>query len=114
MTTTRIIMGKIKCPVCLGRPRSTVTKYGTRNDCCNLWSWGNAPLVDALTHGARKKAHTAFDPLWKDRIFTRGEAYMLLSEYLSLSSKECHMKLMDFKTAMRVPIAVKFIRSLLE
>ena len=102
------------CPVCYNAPKKTKTKYGVRNDCCGHWSWGNYPLKGALTHSARREAHAVFDPLWEDGIFTRTEAYMLLAEYLGLSSKQCHMKLMDLKTARNVPEAVQFIKSFID
>ena len=33
-----------------------MTRFGPRDDCCGLWSWGGAPLADAATHAARKAA----------------------------------------------------------
>lgn len=104
----------IICPRCNSIAVKTNTKYGVRNDCCGMWSWGNYPLTDALTHKARKKAHEVFDPLWKEGHFTRTEAYDMLSEYLSIPTKKCHMKLMDKKTAKKVPEAVNFIRSVMK
>ena len=98
------------CPEC-GKPAAaTTTRYGVRHDCCGLWSWGGSPLVDARTHEARSAAHEAFDPLWKDGLLGRREAYGLLANELGIPRDHCHMKLMDRETAEAVPGAVYAIR----
>jgi hypothetical protein len=91
------------------RPISTVTKWGVRNDCCGLWSWGEKPLVDAATHEARKAAHEAFDPLWKDGHMSRAQAYAELRRVTGLNEKNCHMSRMDKGRAERVIPAVQQI-----
>ncbi|WP_157783647.1 zinc-finger-containing protein [Bradyrhizobium liaoningense] len=78
------------------------TQYGVRSSCCGLWSWGDAPLVDAATHEARRKAHEAFDQVWKSGKHTRSEAYRLLARRLNLPMARCHIKLMNAETAARV------------
>lgn len=100
------------CPVCpkCGRKAFAVdTRYGVRHKCCDLWSWDGAPLMDAATHEARKAAHAAFDTLWKQHGMKRSEAYRSLSAELGIKPKDCHMKTMDAKTALRVPRAVRSI-----
>lgn len=83
-----------------------MTRFGERHDCCGLWSWGGAPLVDRETHDARTAAHEAFDPLWKSQGMTRRKAYKMLAVELELLPQNCHIKLMDAETARRVPAAV--------
>lgn len=101
----------VTCPKC-GKPAvCQETRYGPRNECCGLWSWGNAPLVSADTHEARKKAHLAFDALWKKYGMPRSYAYARLAEKLHLSPEGCHMKLMDRETAGKVPLASLLILS---
>jgi hypothetical protein len=77
-----------------------------RNECCDLWSWGDKPLVDRETHEARKAAHDAFDPLWKTGTMTRAEAYAALRRVTGLSEKNCHMAKMSAKRASYIPAAV--------
>lgn len=97
------------CPICKQLATKQKTRYGIRHTCCGIWSWGNYPLVDEATHVARRKAHEAFDPIWKNGHLKRGEAYERLSKILGISRKECHMKLMDRVVAEKVPDAVKVI-----
>lgn len=86
------------------------TRYGTRNSCCGLWSWGGAPLVDRDTHEARKAAHAAFDTIWKDGLMSRSGAYRALQRKLGLTADQCHMKLMSAEMARKVPQAAWDIR----
>lgn len=67
--------------------------------------------MDAATHEARKAAHAAFDPLWRDGILSRSRAYKELAKELGIKPDDCHMKLMDAKTARRVPGIVASLRS---
>lgn len=97
------------CPVCGEVPRRIKTPYGVKRECCGLWAWGNKPLVGALTHEARKRAHAAFDQLWQDGHLSRSEAYRRLAKVMGLSPGECHMAQMDAVTARRVPAAVEII-----
>lgn len=90
------------CPICHATPTVTQTRYGPRRSCCGLWAWGDAPLVDAETHEARRNAHEAFDPIWKSGRMTRSAAYSRLAYKLGLEPAACHMKQMDAATARRV------------
>lgn len=90
------------CPNCGKLAREQATQYGPRHDCCGLWSWDGAPLVDAETHQFRKAAHAAFDVVWKGKHMTRTEAYKALAIYLGLSPSECHIKQFDVTTCRRV------------
>lgn len=95
-------MKKIICPECGATAFRQQTQYGWRNACCSLWSWGDAPLVDAETHKARQAAHNAFDPIWKKNHMSRSHAYQWLADCLGIPKKECHMKTMDSKRAWHV------------
>ncbi len=85
------------------------TRFGVRDDCCGLWSWGGKPLTDGDTHTARREAHDAFDNLWRDGRMSRGEAYRLLQGALGLTAEDCHMARMPLEQARRVPQAVQQI-----
>ncbi|MBZ9943468.1 DUF3268 family zinc-finger domain-containing protein [Mesorhizobium sp. BR1-1-13] len=101
------------CPICRQPAERTETRYGPRNDCCGLWSWGDKQLVDAETHAARKAAHDAFDPLWKTGTMTRTRAYRELRRALGISERSCHMAKMSKEMALKVPAAVgKMVASL--
>lgn len=102
---------KVMCPTCRQPALRTETKYGPRNDCCGLWSWGDKQLVDADTHEARKMAHAVFDPLWQDGHMTRTEAYRELRRTMRISEKSCHMSRMSKEMAGLVPAAVAKIRA---
>ena len=96
------------CPKCGGRPFRAQTRYGLRISCCGMWAWGEHPMADAETHEARKKAHAAFDPIWRDKLMSRGRAYKLLAEEMGMTRDQCHMKLMTADQASLVPdIAAK-------
>ena len=89
-----------QCPECGQLARRSATRYGIRHDCCGLSSWDYKPLQTQSTLNARNKAHSAFDPLWKNKTFpTRNKAYQWLSEATGIPLKECHMSLMTKEQA---------------
>lgn len=104
--------GPVTCPKCGALARETQTRFGIRSSCCGLWSWERYPLVDAATHEARKKAHEAFDTLWKGpkRVMNRWKAYRLLAREMGMREADCHMKYMDRADAERVVRAVAVIK----
>lgn len=81
----------ILCPICGNRARATHTRYGIRHSCCDLWSWGYAPLVDAATHEARKAAHRAYDQLWKTKRAKRRDCYAALAQIMCVNPKHAHI-----------------------
>ena len=88
------------CPSCGKPPKTTETRYGLRNSCCGLWSWGyEEPLVCGETHAARKQAHEAFDVLWKHLGFSRSECYHMLHNATGYQ----HIKEMPKEVARKVP-----------
>lgn len=91
------------CPTCGSAATETMTRFGPRHDCCGLWSWDFAPLVDKATHEARMMAHAAFDPLWRSGQMKRSFAYKALAKKMTLPRKDCHIKLMSAEVAARVP-----------
>jgi len=97
----------MKCPECGKEAIRKKTQYGIRNMCCNLWSWGSAPLVSKETHDARIKAHAAFDVLWQIGPLTRKNAYKWLACELGMTTEQCHIKLMGVDDANRVVEVVK-------
>lgn len=105
----------IMCPVCGGKAHQQVTQYGVRHYCCDLWSWGYAPLVDALTHEARKVAKKHIDSLWvgPEARFLRSQAYGRVQVILGCTHAECRVKNMDYDLATKVPDAVSRIRAYL-
>lgn len=105
-------MTKIMCPKCGLKPVKTMTRFGPRLDCCGLWAWGNHPLVDRETHEARKAAHAAFDPIWRNGLMGRGEAYKTLAQEMGLTRNQCHMKLMTAEQAIRVPAIAENIKGI--
>jgi len=109
-------MVTIYCPTCGKKAKTTNTKYGCKNYCqaCNLWSWGESPLVDSNTHAARIKAHQAFDIIWKSKLMKRSVAYAWLTKSLGIPPKECHMKLMTKEIAEKVVLICRNFNKLSE
>lgn len=52
-------------------------------------------LADQVTKDARKRAHAAFDPIWKSKQLKREEAYRWLAAQLDLERWRCHMSWFD-------------------
>lgn len=99
------------CPTCGSKARKQETRYGPRYSCCDLYAWGKHPLASPETHRARSAAHAAFDPVWQSGKMTRREAYEALAAALSIPRTDCHMKLMDEETALRVPAIAQELRN---
>ena len=99
------------CGNCNRLAISKMTEYGIKHECepCNWWSWGNKPLVDSETHEARRKAHLAFDNIWKKGKVPRSSAYRLLARELDLPLRQAHMAVMDKSVARLVPAAANSI-----
>lgn len=56
------------------------------------------------TRVARSRAHTAFDPIWRDRAAygkSRKQAYQMLAEALHIHPSDCHIGMMNAETASR-------------
>ena len=107
-------MKTVICPRC-GKPAKTAkTRYGVRNSCCDVWSWGDGqPMFDKFTHHARRSAHDSFDRLWKEKKMTRSAAYKWLSEKLKLPKRRCHIKQFNESQCFDVErLAEKKIRKL--
>lgn len=62
-------------------------------------------LANAELRAAKKRAHAAFDPLWRERGMKRHEAYAWLGEKLGVSKADCHIGMMDVETCERVVAA---------
>jgi hypothetical protein len=92
----------IICPKCGKEAKSTNTKYGTRNYCCDLYSWGDYPLVSKGTHKSRIKAHESFDRLWKSGLMKRSDAYTWLAKTLDIPQSKCHIKQFNKKMCRKV------------
>lgn len=105
--------GRPICPICGSEAKESETKFGIRHDCCGLWSWNGAPLVNRETHKARVTAHAAFDRLWRSGLMKRSDAYKALADKLNVARKECHIKMMSAEMASRIPdIAKEIARAL--
>lgn len=52
-------------------------------------------VANERTRKARRRAHLAFDPLWKDRLWPRSAAYKWLAARLGIATAVCHISMMD-------------------
>jgi hypothetical protein len=59
-------------------------------------------LADGKLREARKRAHSAFDHIWRDKGKSRGAAYRWLSEKLGVQRHACHIAWFDAATCARV------------
>lgn len=68
------------CPACgcyVGTHKGTSKPLGT--------------FADAATRKARKAAHAAFDPLWRNGSMSRTDAYAWLAEQMGIDVDKCHI-----------------------
>lgn len=59
-------------------------------------------LANYQLRDAKKRAHAAFDQLWRSGKLNRSYAYQLLAEALGIPAKECHIGMMDVELCLRV------------
>lgn len=95
------------CPTCGQPAKLSAGKFGTKAECCGLWSWNGKPLVSGETHRWRIFAHAAFDPLWKSGRMKRGTAYARLADVMGMTRQDCHISLMTADQAKEVARAVR-------
>jgi hypothetical protein len=48
-------------------------------------------LADAQLRTLKRMAHAEFDPIWKDGLITRGQAYSWLAGELGMEKSSCHI-----------------------
>jgi len=76
-------------------------RYGVRRSCpepgCTvvLWDGETSTPADADTRAWRRKAHNAFDPLWKKGHISRAKAYRLLCAGLNMPFEATHIGMMS-------------------
>jgi hypothetical protein len=68
-------------------------------------------LANAETREARKRAHAAFDGLWKGGLMPRTEAYALLAAFMGVEPKRCHIGYMNPAECAQVLAFVKAWRA---
>ncbi len=84
----------LPCPICHKEAKLSYHDYGERHDCykCGMRGWNGKDLVSIDTINSRKKAHKAFDPIWRvHKIYPRNDAYMVLAEAMGQTRKQCHI-----------------------
>lgn len=55
----------------------------------------------------RMKVHIAFDPLWRSKVITRKEAYIILAKKLNISLTKCHIADFDINRCKKVLEIIK-------
>jgi len=58
-------------------------------------------LANAELRSYKKKAHTAFDPLWRYDGMTRRQAYQWLSKQMKIPESEAHIGMFDVARCVR-------------
>lgn len=114
----KVLQGRV-CPYC-GQPSVYVdsaeiyrgTSYGMIYLCrpCKAWVGVHKGTDEALGRLAnadlrewKKKAHDAFDPLWKNRIIkNRHQAYQWLSKKLGIPRHLTHIGMFDISECRRI------------
>lgn len=59
-------------------------------------------LADKELREYKKKAHSAFDPMWQSGRFRRNQAYGWLSEQMGLTRDETHIGMFDIDRCKQV------------
>lgn len=59
-------------------------------------------LADQVTKDARKRAHAAFDPIWKGKSMKRSDAYQWLAGELDIERWRCHISWFDISYCNKV------------
>lgn len=59
-------------------------------------------LANPVLRSAKRRAHAAFDPLWKNRHLSRTSAYRLLSELMNLKPADTHIGMFNEEQCQKV------------
>jgi len=110
-------MAEVVCPYCSGKAvlTSSAEVYGGRDYgpiylCrpCHAYvgchKGTNRPLgrlADAELRDWKKRAHAAFDPLWKQGYMERRGAYAWLGGALEKKKEDCHIGMFDVDTCKK-------------
>ncbi|APS35518.1 MULTISPECIES: zinc-finger-containing protein [Serratia] len=130
---TNTINRLVTCDYC-GKPAALVRGfviYPHRKDLANGYYWSCDPcgayvgchrdsnamplgrLANAQLRAAKRLAHAAFDPLWKEFGMKRADAYQWLAEQLGIPGAECHIGMFDIDMCRRVQrVATEYKNSL--
>ncbi len=68
---------------------------------------GNVPLgtlANSELRKARNLAHSSFDPIWRDGLLSRGEAYKWLAKELNIKQSDCHIAMFEIETCRKVQV----------
>ena len=85
------------CPIHKVKLEPCKTRYGLRWNCpvegCTVscWDGDTSTPADFETRRARRYAHAAFDPLWKQGEIPKGKLFKMLAEYMDLPQKDTHI-----------------------
>ena len=109
---------RVVCPYCSGRAEYTDSaevyrgrSYGMIWLCRPCFAYvgchkgGDKPLgrlANAELRAWKQKAHRAFDPMWKGKKTSRGQAYLWLAEKLQIDRADCHIGMFDVEACKRV------------
>jgi len=103
----------LKCPDCGAPMELRKSKFGLFYGCATFPACrgthgakpDGSPLgipADKETRQARIAAHHAFDRLWTEHGWTRGQAYAWLADLLALPPEEAHIAMLNKAMCMRV------------
>lgn len=105
-------MNLLTCPYCQQPAKLLLSSaplyqgrdYGPAWACAPCGAWvGCHPgttnplgrLANAPLRKLKRRAHAAFDPIWKQKFMPRRKAYAWLAEQLGIEPKDCHIGLMN-------------------
>ena len=113
-------VGKL-CPYCKGKTELVTGDviYPHRTDLYKKYFWickpcdayvGTHPgtdkplgrLADENLRSAKRRAHAAFDPLWKSGKMTRKQAYQWLADQMQIAVEDCHIGWFDERLCLEV------------
>ena len=116
-------MTEVICPYCqnIAELTSSAIVYNGRDygpiylcKCVDGWAYVGCHkgtteplgrLADRELREWKKKAHAAFDPLWKYCGMPRNEAYQWLADKLSIPRDQCHIGMFNIEMCQKVVAA---------
>lgn len=97
-----------RCPKHKVRLAARDTEHGKQFYCpfqgCDVvqWDGSTSTPADYATRQARRKAHMAFDTLWKSKSLSRGQAYTLLAKFMRLPKRSVHIGMFNVEQCAEV------------
>ncbi len=71
-------------------------------------------LANAELREVRKQTHALFDPVWRNKLLSRSDAYSWLAKLLNIPKSECHIGMFNVEMCQSAITVIKAERPKLE